>query len=136
VRHNLGRYDVSGELPWLIVQARDIIILEVNVRLAATLRQMHDRPTWPWTVSELAKEAALSRSLFFERFKRALGVTPMEYLLHWRMALAKDLLRRKIVGVAEVAQRVGYSSARTFSVAFTRPVGLPPIAYARQHAAA
>jgi AraC-like DNA-binding protein len=100
-------------------------------RLAVALRQMHERPTWPWTVAQLAKEAALSRSVFFERFRRAVGVTPMEYLLHWRMAQAKDLLRQK-GGVANVAERVGYSSASTFSVAFTRHVGLPPTLYARE----
>ncbi|HEX2524891.1 MAG TPA: AraC family transcriptional regulator [Geminicoccus sp.] len=101
-------------------------------RLAIALRRMHERPTWPWTVAQLAKEAALSRSAFFERFRRAVGVAPMEYLLHWRMALAKDLLRRKEGGIAEVADRVGYSSASTFSVAFARHVGLPPTAYARE----
>ncbi|MEO9338771.1 helix-turn-helix domain-containing protein [Mesorhizobium sp. SB112] len=44
---------------------------------------------------DLAREAALSRSTFFERFRREVGVAPMEYLLGWRMALAKDRLLRK-----------------------------------------
>ena len=101
-------------------------------RLAAALRRMHERPTQRWTVAALAAEAALSRSTFFERFRRALGVTPMEYLLAWRMALAKDLLRRDGAGVAQVAERVGYSCASTFSVAFTRHVGVAPILYARE----
>ncbi|MGI4746766.1 MAG: cupin domain-containing protein [Janthinobacterium lividum] len=101
-------------------------------RLAVALRLMHERPTHPWTVAELATKTALSRSTFFERFRRAVGVAPMEYLLHWRMALAKDLLRRDDGGVAEVAQRVGYSSASTFGVAFARHVGLPPMRYARE----
>jgi AraC-like DNA-binding protein len=100
-------------------------------RLAMALRQMHSQPTRNWTVAELAKRAALSRSTFFERFRREVGVAPMEYLLGWRMALAKDLLRREDVGVAQVAERVGYSSASTFSVAFARHVGLPPVLYAR-----
>lgn len=101
-------------------------------RLSVALRLMHERPTHPWTVLELAKQTALSRSTFFERFRQAVGVAPMEYLLHWRMALAKDFLRREDGGVAEVAQRVGYSSASTFSVAFARHVGLPPMRYARE----
>jgi AraC-like DNA-binding protein len=101
-------------------------------RLAVAIRRMHESPTRTWTVAELAKEAALSRSAFFERFSRAVGVPPMEYLLAWRMALAKNLLRRQGGGVAEVATRVGYSSASTFSVAFTRYVGLPPTRYARE----
>lgn len=102
-----------------------------DARLGLAIRRMHESPTEPWTVAQLAKEAALSRSAFFERFKRAVGVAPMEYLLTWRMALAKSLLRRKETAIAEVAERVGYSSASTFSVAFTRHVGLPPTQYAR-----
>lgn len=99
--------------------------------LAVALRLIHDRPTHAWTVVELARQAALSRSTFFERFRQEVGVAPMEYLLGWRMALAKDLLRREKVSVAQVAERVGYSSASTFSVAFARSVGTPPILYAR-----
>lgn len=102
-------------------------------RLAVALRCMHESPTQTWTIAQLAKEAAMSRSAFFDRFSRALGVSPMEYLLGWRMALAKDLLRRKSITVAEVAERVGYSSASTFSVAFTRHVGVPPAHYSRKH---
>ena len=101
-------------------------------RLAVAIRRMHEMPTHAWTVARLAREAALSRSAFFEKFRRAVGVTPMEYLLSWRMALAKRLLRRNEVGVADVAERVGYSSASTFSVAFTRVVGMPPTRYARE----
>jgi AraC-like DNA-binding protein len=82
-------------------------------------------------VAELAQEAALSRSAFFDRFTRAVGLPPMEYLLAWRMALAKDLLRRGEVGLAEVAARVGYGSASAFSTAFSRQVGQPPSRYAR-----
>ncbi|RZJ13667.1 MAG: AraC family transcriptional regulator [Rubrivivax sp.] len=103
-------------------------------RLAGALRAMHEQPTRGWTVAELAREAALSRSTFFERFSRVLGVTPMDYLLAWRMALAKDLLRRRSGSVADVAERVGYSSASTFSVAFSRHVGQPPTQYARDAA--
>ena len=102
-----------------------------DARLAAALRQIHERPTQAWTVPALAKAAGLSRSTFFERFRREVGVAPMEYLLAWRMALAKDLLRREAASVAQVAARVGYSSASTFSVAFARHVGTTAISYVR-----
>jgi AraC-like DNA-binding protein len=101
-------------------------------RLAVTLRRMHESPTKAWTVAQLAKEAALSRSAFFERFSRAVGLAPMAYLLNWRMALAKTMLQRGEAGIAEIAERVGYGSASAFSVAFTRHVGQPPAHYARQ----
>ena len=100
-------------------------------RVAAALRHMHLEPARPWTMAQLAKKAAMSRSAFFERFLRAVGVAPMEYLLAWRMAVAKDLLRKTDFGLDVVAERVGYGSASTFSTAFSRHVGQPPGRFAR-----
>jgi AraC-like DNA-binding protein len=94
---------------------------------------MHENPSRSWTIEQLAKESALSRSAFFNRFNRTVGVPPMEYLLAWRMALAKSLLRRNEHSLADVAERVGYSSASTFSTALSRHVGQPPGSYARSH---
>ena len=102
-----------------------------DTRLAPAIRQMHSQLERSWTVALLARTAALSRSAFFERFTRTVGLPPMEYLLAWRMAVAKDLLRREDVGIGEVAERVGYASASTFSTAFSRHVGRPPGRYAR-----
>lgn len=100
-------------------------------KLALALRRMHERPAAPWNVAQLASEATLSRSAFFERFSRAMGVAPMEYLLAWRMATAKQLLRQRELAMIEVAERVGYSSVSAFGVAFTRYVGTPPGRYAK-----
>jgi AraC-like DNA-binding protein len=104
-----------------------------DTRLAAAIRHMHGDFARPWTVERLAKKVALSRSAFFERFTSAVGLPPMEYLLAWRMAVAKDLLRREDIGLAEVAERVGYGSASTFSTAFSRHVGQSPSRYARSY---
>ena len=103
-----------------------------DARLARAIQQMHGSLARPWTVAQLASTAALSRSAFFERFTRTVGLPPMEYLLAWRMAVAKDLLRNRDLGVAEVARRVGYGSASTFSTAFSRQAGQAPSRYARQ----
>jgi len=103
-----------------------------DARVALAMRQMHGDPGRSWTVAQLARKAALSRSAFFDRFTRAVGMPPMEYLFAWRMAVAKDLLRRHDVAIAEIAQRVGYGSASTFSTAFSRHVGQPPSHYARE----
>ena len=102
-----------------------------DARLATAIRHMHGDFARSWTVEKLAKKVALSRSAFFERFTRAVGLPPMEYLLAWRMAVAKDLLRSADIGLAEVAERVGYGSASTFSTAFSRHVGQSPSRYAR-----
>lgn len=101
-------------------------------RLALSIREMHRDPSRAWTVEQLARAAALSRSAYFQRFTRAVGMPPMEYLLAWRMAIAKDILDRQDLVIEKVAERVGYSSASTFSTAFTRHVGRSPGGYARE----
>lgn len=100
-------------------------------RIALAIRQMHGAPSRPWTVVELARQAGLSRSAFFDRFTRVVGMAPMEYLIGWRMALAKGLLQRQDLGLEAVAERVGYGSASAFSTAFSRHVGQPPSRYAK-----
>lgn len=68
----------------------------------------------------------MSRSAFSERCTRMVGTRPMEYLATWRMAVAKDLLRKGGIALDGVAARVGYGSASTFSTAFSRHAGQPP----------
>jgi AraC-like DNA-binding protein len=94
--------------------------------LALALRALHADPARPWTVEQLAKKAALSRSSFFERFTRAVGQPPREVLLAWRMAMAKELLRGREgkLSLGQVAERVGYGSG--VSTAVRRWVGVAP----------
>lgn len=100
--------------------------------LGPAIRLLHEHPARAWTVDEMASTAMLSRSVFFDRFQKQTGMAPMEYLLSWRMALAKDMLRRGTGGMKEIARHVGYSSASAFSVAFSRFVGVPPSVYGRE----
>ena len=100
-------------------------------RISAALRALHGAPAHDWTVERLARAAGLSRSAFFSRFSRTVGMRPMEYLMAWRMALAKDLLRDGTHALDGVAARVGYGSASTFSTAFSRHVGEAPGRFAR-----
>jgi len=59
------------------------------------------------------------------------GMPPMQYLLEWRMAIAKDLLLHERPPLADVAEKVGYQSASAFSTAFTRTTGTAPRDYGR-----
>jgi AraC-like DNA-binding protein len=95
-------------------------------RIGAALRAMHGDIGRPWTLPDLARAAGMSRSAFFDRFVEKVGLRPAEYLQAWRMAVAKSLLREGKIAMDEVALRVGYGSASTFSTAFSRHVGMPP----------
>jgi AraC-like DNA-binding protein len=99
--------------------------------LARALHRIHVDVARRWTVAELARAAGMSRAVFAERFARVVGMPPMQYLVEWRMAIAKDLLRRERSPLADVAERVGYRSASAFSTAFSRVAGVAPSEFAR-----
>ncbi|RYE64327.1 MAG: AraC family transcriptional regulator, partial [Rhizobiaceae bacterium] len=73
---------------------------------------------------------AMSRSAFSKRFKSLVGLAPLDYLLRWRMRLARNALRRGST-VATVASEVGYSSESAFGHAFKRIYGIAPRRYWR-----
>ena len=95
------------------------------------LRLMHASPMRNWTVEELSREAAISRSALAERFTHLVGEAPMHYLANWRMQLAKQLLREGTHSIQEIATRVGYESEAAFNRAFKRSTGSPPATWRR-----
>ncbi len=97
---------------------------------------MHERPAHPWSVATLAQASYLSRTIFSERFRTLVGVTPMHYLGSYRMTLAAEKLKSRQLSLHQVAESVGYASEKAFSRAFQRWTGLTPSAYARRHGAA
>lgn len=99
-------------------------------QLARALSHIHADVGRGWTVAELASRAGMSRSVFARRFSEAVGAAPVEYLLRWRIALAKDALLTGRATLEEIAAAVGYRSASAFSTAFSRRVGCPPSDYA------
>ncbi len=104
--------------------------------IGRALHKLHERPAFAWTLEQLARETALSRSVLAERFTQLVGVPPMQYLAQWRIQLAANLLRSGTAGIAEIAQRVGYGSEGALSRAFKRWVGVAPAPYRRGELAA
>ncbi len=97
---------------------------------AKALRLMHAEPARGWTVETLARRSGASRSRFALQFQNTLGTSPMHYLLHWRIALAKNSLRNGTRSISEIAFDVGFHSVSAFSTAFRRNVGQSPKQFA------
>jgi AraC-like DNA-binding protein len=95
-------------------------------RIGAALRAMHADVTHRWTLEELAGIAGMSRSAFAASFRSLVGNPPLEYLIQWRMSLARDALRHDTRSISELAFTTGYESESAFSTAFRRVVGCSP----------
>jgi AraC-like DNA-binding protein len=106
-----------------------------DAHVGKALRLLHANPRHAWTVEDLAREVAVSRSVLAQRFKELVGEAPMRYLAHWRMQLAKQMIREGARNVQDVASRVGYESEAAFNRAFKRATGSPPAAWRRGAAA-
>lgn len=90
------------------------------------LSKLHAAPARSWTLAELARETATSRSVLAERFAQLVGIPPMQYLAQWRIQLAAMLLTSGDQSLAEIAEHVGYGSETALSRAFKREVGVAP----------
>lgn len=102
-------------------------------RIAPAVISMHAEPGARWTLPLLAETAGMSRSKFALRFKNVTGLSPINYLLRWRMLLACDRLTAKREPISAIALSLGYDSDAAFSTAFKRVMGQSPRQYAAQH---
>ena len=95
-------------------------------RIGRALNLIHAEPERAWTVADLARDVAMSRSAFAARFTELVGVPVLRYLTEWRMRLAQGRLEEDGVTVAIVAAELGYGSEAAFSRAFKRVTGVAP----------
>lgn len=107
-----------------------ILAAIADAQLARAVSDMHGDVGHAWTVEDLARSARMSRASFAAKFRAAVGQAPLEYLTRLRMDRARSLIREG-VAIAEVAERVGYDSAISFTRAFGRVTGKTPGAYKR-----
>lgn len=111
--------DTAGE-------AAGCLAAVLHPKLSRCLAQVHGAPDRPWTVETMAEAAAMSRTVFAERFTALVGMTPMGYVTHWRMQLARRQLVATNDPLIEIAERVGYSSEASFNRAFKRQFDATP----------
>jgi AraC-like DNA-binding protein len=81
------------------------------------------------SIDKLADIACMSRAAFFRAFKREFGFTPVEFIQHERIELAKRLLADRRRSVTEVCYQVGFRSLNFFINVFKRLTGKSPGEY-------
>lgn len=101
-------------------------------RIGRVLNAIHAAPYEPWTVERLAAMAAMSRSIFAERFVARIGEAPLQYIKRLKLTMAADMLAGGTLRITQVAERVGYASDAAFSRAFKAQFGYAPSEVSQQ----
>jgi AraC-like DNA-binding protein len=94
--------------------------------LSRALSAIHAQPGANWSVPTLAQASGVSASGLTQKFRNVLGQSPSRYLRMWRMNVAGRLLKDTDLGIAEVAEQVGYESVEAFSRKFKADIGVAP----------
>lgn len=84
------------------------------------------------SVEDIAAVCGLNRNYFGKIFKDAVGKTPQEFLLNYRMIKAAELLRLTTLSVNDIGNAVGYTNPLHFSRAFKNIYGLSPRTWRNQ----
>lgn len=85
------------------------------------------------SIEEIAQACGLNRSYFGRLFKDTMGESPQQFLLHYRMSKAAELLKASQISIAEVGCSVGYENQLHFSRAFKNVFGISPMEYRRKY---
>lgn len=86
----------------------------------------------PLSVSEICKNANLSKSALYRGFQRALQSTVWEYIHQKRIERAAVLLHKTNLSIEELAQRLGYTGGSYFSKLFKKRMGCSPLQYKKR----
>lgn len=85
-----------------------------------------------FSVHQLAQRASLSTSAFKARFKREVGIPPLDYVLRKKIEYAQRMLRSGQHTITDVALHLGFSTSQYFAAVFRRYTGQTPTQYRRQ----
>lgn len=81
-----------------------------------------------FNLSDMASDLGLEYSYFFRLFKKALGISPGEYLMNLRIEKAKILLNNHIK-IKDIPSLIGVSDVYYFTKLFKKCTGMTPSAY-------
>ncbi len=98
-------------------------------KIKALLRHIEVHYGEEMTVEEAAGMCFYSKSHFMKFFRRHMGVTFVEYLNDYRLAMAARFLLAESAPVTEVAQRCGFDNISYFNRLFKGKYGVPPGTY-------
>ncbi|MCH9674084.1 MAG: AraC family transcriptional regulator [Gammaproteobacteria bacterium] len=106
--------------------ARGFLAALADRRISQALSLIHQEPEFDWSLAALGERIGMSRATLVRHFQDTVGVSPMTYIVNWRLMKAYNLIRYSNVNFEDIALQVGFASARTLSRAFKRQYGRTP----------
>ncbi|MFT5807737.1 MAG: transcriptional regulator GlxA family with amidase domain [Moritella dasanensis] len=100
-------------------------------QVSKVLLAIHDAPERQWGLEEMAALALMSRSKFADVFKHTVGQSPGDYIIDWRIIVAKGLLQKN-KPVSLVANAVGYENGSALARVFRKKLGVSPKQWLQQ----
>lgn len=88
--------------------------------------KLRDNYQQHFTGEELAELCSINRHHFCRVFKRAMGMTPVQYQNECRLRIADILLKNGGMSVTQIAAAVGFRDEAYFSRAYKSSRGFPP----------
>lgn len=85
------------------------------------------------TIEDIAAVCGINRSYFGKIFRSAIGRSPQEFLMNYRMVKATELLKLTSLSIADIGSAVGYGNQLHFSRAFKTIYGISPREWRNQH---
>ncbi len=83
----------------------------------------------PISLDDLAAQSAMSRRSYLRQFAKAVGTTPIKWLIEQRIQASLELLESSSLSIEEVAARVGFESSVTYRHHFVRQLRTAPSEY-------
>jgi two-component system response regulator YesN len=90
---------------------------------------VHEHLHRDMTLLDLSQRFHYSVNYLGLLFKKEIGTGFQEYVLACRMQRAKHLLLDPALRISDIAQQVGYTNPKAFSIAFRKTCGIPPTEY-------
>lgn len=135
----LGRLSAMFRLLPVLFTSSDHTFAGKPMRIERDVRRMQQICAYvmkhyvhPIALDDIAAEVGMNRSAFCSYFKRHKGMTFSQFVTHYRLNTACELLKHSSKGVSEICYTVGFNDLPHFVRVFTRTLGISPSKYRKQ----
>lgn len=114
-------------------QGKPDLTAEQQLAIDQALRWIHQHFNEPFLISDVATLVGFSPAHFRLLFRRAMGISPKQYVLALRLQSSKCMLMQPDRTIGEIAQKTGFDSPQAFSKAFRQFTGVTPTQWKSTH---